>query len=220
MNNKMRTLICLIIGLSLFSCKKSDDALIPNYLDPANLTKITLDNTEIAEGFMVFFENLSMPVSANEQVLKTWRRNSATNELELISEEKTAISSAVVASSMQNWFRVHSDKKDKIEIEIIICPTPEILAETIDYYTKDAFATPFVSSADPNVGERRWTPKNVDESDRSYVVMFCRHNVFIRVFSGLPDGSLKESQDMTKALCEELDNRIKSSATVNISYAN
>lgn len=217
----MKTLFLSIVVAFLVSCHKSDPVPEPepNYFNPMDFAKLSLDSTQIPENFYLYSEYITKPISLNEAIYQTWRRDNKANELRLIEDEKYEITSPYGASSIQNWFRIYnSESKDKIEIDIFICDSVEVLDEITHHYTQDAFASVFIQTSVPLFGEKSWVP-NDEQTNGSFTVMFVRYNVFIRLFVGTHENTT-EPEKITEELAKKLESRIKAGAVVNIEYGN
>lgn len=213
----MKTLFLSIVVIALISCHKSGPAPEPNYFNPMDLAKLSLDSAQMSNGFYLHSEYFTKPISSHEQIYQRWRLNNETSELELVEDEKYEITSPYGASSRQNWYRTYNpESKDKIEIDIVICDTEEVLEETAHYYTQEAFASVFIQTSVPLFGEKSWIP-NDEQTNGSFTVMFVWANVFIKLFVGTHENT-NEPEKITEELAKKLESRIKAGAVVNIEY--
>lgn len=190
----------LVSSFSLFAQSVNSD----------KIENIKIQSFEIPSGFVLRQERLTKPGSSlNEQVNQFWRKGNGKQDLELINEDKHETSFSIGASSYQKWYREYnSGEKDKIEIDIIICPSEKEINNTINYYTKEAFSTSFVVTEIPFVGEKSWMPNDIKQENNYYTVMFLKSNVFIRLFIRFKDKNLNELEQITKKIAKKIEYKI------------
>lgn len=206
----------------MFSCHKSDpDPLyepLEKYFNPIDLPKLSLDSVQMPSGFFMGINRIIMPDSIlSEQVYQEWKRDSKTNKLVLVKTEKYEVSTPISASSDQTWHRSNSlGTKDIIEINEVICVSDEEMTNTINYYTKEAYAAVFIESDVPIAGEKSWVKKDEDILTETFSVMFVKHNVFIRLFVYQKDTDKDRLKQIIEELAKKIEDRIDSFAVNKI----
>lgn len=185
-------------------------SILDQNVKPDKIENLKMQPPDMPNEFVLHQERVAKPgASTDEQVCQFWRRDSKEQDLALIEEAKYKVNSSVGASSFQKWYR--GDKigeKDKIEIDIVICPSDKEMENTITHFTKEAFATQFISTEIPFVGEKSWILKDENPRGDSFSVMFLKFNVFVRVFVRLKDKDEDELQKMTEDLSKKIENKI------------
>lgn len=178
--------------------------------EPYNIENIKVQPSDVPDGFMLRQEYVaSVGASSNEQVSQFWRRDSEEQDLVLIEEKKQNFDHPVGASVIQKWYRGDlKGKRDKIEINILICPSDSEMEKTIRYYTREAYQVPFEYSEIPIAGENSWIPKFTYSGKDNFTVMFNKSNVFVRVYVRLKDTNEDELLRATKSILEVIENRI------------
>jgi hypothetical protein len=208
---KIKLLPVYLLLFSVVSCSKHDQNT-QSFIEvkPDKIESLKIQTPEMPDGFVLYQERLLKPgESSNEQVSQLWRRDSVKQDLVLIEETKKIIDNPQIASSFQIWNPDDKNgKKGKIEINIIICLTDSILENKINYYTKEAFASPFQCTEIPIVGDKSWIPEY--PSQNSYSIMYLKFNVFVRVFVGLNNENADEIKKMTENLALKIENKIAS----------
>ncbi len=117
----------------------------------------------------------------------------------------------VGANSFQKWYHKNEyGSKGMIEINIIICTSDEDLENTITYYTKDAFVAQFKLATVPFIGEKSWSPYDNEIGEDCYTVMFCKSNVFVRLFLGIQDRKNDELAQTAFQISKKIETKIKS----------
>lgn len=214
----MKYILIAFMILNFLSCHKSEPESIQEpvekYFNPIDLPKLSIDSIDMPSGFFMSQERIALPDTVlNENVYQYWRRDSKTNKLVLLEESKSGIDTTFGASSDQIWYRNNSlGGNDKIEINKVICISDEGLLEVINYYTQQAFAGVFVLSGVPFAGEKSWVPLDVSPTDEYFTVMFCKHNLFIRLFVRISGENASESKQITEELAKRIVDGIDSFA--------
>jgi hypothetical protein len=195
-----------IIIYSLFARDEKPGKIIK----PDKIDSLIVQILDMPNGFVLYSDHSVKPgESSNEQVSQLWRRDYVEQDLVLIKETKKIIDNPQITSSFQIWNPDDKNgKKGKIEINIIICLTDSILENKINYYTKEAFASPFQCTEIPIVGDKSWIPEY--PSQNSYSIMYLKFNVFVRVFVGLNNENADEIKKMTENLALKIENKIAS----------
>lgn len=207
-NKEIYITIHLILLLTICCSKLDQDTEPDKNLKPDEIESLKIQTSEIPDGFVLYQERLSKPgESSNEQIYQFWRRDSIEQDLVLIEETKETFDNPTGASSSQIWYR--GDKKgeqDKIEINIVICLSDSMMENTITYFTKEAYASIFICTETPVIGEKTWIPEY--PSQFSYSMMFLKINVFIRLYVRLKHKNPEEIKKMTEYLAKTIESKI------------
>lgn len=206
----MKYYISLLIALTfIFSAAAQDDKQMKK-VQTENIEKIKIQDREIMNNFLLFAENLFKPnEQATAQIRKYWKRDTAGSDLKLIEEETLELGESIGASCTQKWYR--SEKKEKIEVDIILCPPSKIeIDKTIEVFTKKMYSIQFNQTNIPLVGEISWIANNPDTEIVSYVIMFLRANVFVRIYVSLKDKNVDELKATAINLANNIDTKILS----------
>lgn len=201
----MKYLLFIIILVVLTSCKK--EKAEKSFINSDKLEYIKPHESEIPEGFLLFEEYLSKPgQQANIQIRQRWERDTIKNELNMTEEDSVFLDESHLAFCFQIWYR--SNKKEKIEINIIICTSNSEIDKTVEDYTTKLFSQQFEINDVPIVGERSWIPSGLNYS--SYSIMFLRANVFSRIYANLYDQDIEDLKVTVNNIASIIDTRILS----------
>lgn len=214
----MKAILLSILFLALLSCHKSDPEPIQEpaekYFNPIDLPKLSIDSVDMPTGFFMNEERMARPGTlSNEKIYEFWRRDTETNKLVQLEESKSEINPPIGASSFQIWFRNNSlGGKDKIEIDKAICTSEDEMLKTVNLFTANMYSAVFVESDVPFAGEKSWVSKNARPTDNSFAVMFCKHNVFIRLYISMNEKDASELKPITEELAKRIVDNIDSFA--------
>jgi hypothetical protein len=172
-----------------------------------NIENIKIHNEEIGENFVLFRENLFKPnKQTTGQISQRWERNSSESDLRITEEETTNLEEPVGASCKQKWYR--SGKKEKIEIDIIICSSEIEIDKTIEIFTKKMYSINFKQSATPLVGDVSWVAFYPDNESDSYSVMYLMANVFVRIYLNIKDENFDKSNFTINNIASNIESKI------------
>ena len=126
-----------------------------------------------------------------------------------MTEEKTMdIGDPIGASCTQKWYR--SEKKEKIEIDIIICPTENEIDKTIETFTKKMYSIQFKQTKIPLAGDISCVANNFEHESDSNSIMFLMANVFVRIYVNLKEENVDELKVMVNNLTGNIETKILS----------
>ena len=115
----------------------------------------------------MFQENLFQPnKQATGQISQRWKRDTPVNDLKMINEETMDLGKSIGASCTQKWYR--NEKKEKIEVDIIICLSENEIDEVIEIFTKKMYSLQFKQTEIPLAGDISWVANNLDNESDSY----------------------------------------------------
>ena len=197
-----------LILLGAICSAMAGSVVLAEEVEPASIDDLMLQQAEVPQGFVLFQESIGKPgVASGETIYQHWRRRTNEEDLELIEERLDTSEGPVEGWGHQIWYRGEAKgERDKLEVEIVVCPSQARMEWMIAYNTGDRFATPFEISSSPVAGERSWAPKSKDRTE-SFSVMFQRGNVFIRLFVRLYGLSEEQVLQGTRELAIKIDNK-------------
>lgn len=203
----MKTKIMLTSFLLVLT---SIHTIIAQKIGPDKIEDLRIRQNDVPNEFILHQERLTkLGTSTNEQIYQFWRRESLEKDFVLIEEEKRICDNLAGASSFQKWYRDNkTGVKDKIQIDIIICPSDSLVNRTIDFFTIEAFSSQFNITETPIAGERSWIPKFEHPRGDNFTIMFLKYNVFVRLFVILKDKNKKEVEQVTENIARSIENRI------------
>ena len=174
-----------------------------------NIENIKIQDGEIGNNFLLFQENLFKPnMQETGQIRQCWKRESERSDLKMTEEETMDLGESVGASCTQKWYR--SEKKEKIEVDIIICPSENEIDKTVETFTKKMYSLQFMRTDIPFAGDISWGANNLDNISDSYSVMYLKANVFVRIYVNLKDENINGLKATAKNLASNIENKILS----------
>lgn len=179
-------------------------------LEPKKINTIKMQSSDMPNEFNLYQERIAMPGISNiEQIYQFWSRDSKMSDLELVEDTKKKFDNAVGASLFQKWYRGdEKGKKDKIEINYVICISEKEMDDTITHFTKQKFATPHIISEITFAGDKSWVPVDVSAVGDTFSVMFVKSNVFIRLHVNLVDHDKNELKRIAKGIADNIEKNI------------
>ena len=115
---------------------------------------------------------------------------------------------SIGASCTQKWYR--NEKKEKIEVDIIICLSENEIDEVIEIFTKKMYSLQFKQTEIPLAGDISWVANNLDNESDSYSIMFLKANVFVRIYVNLKDENVNELKVTVNNLAGSIETKILS----------
>ena len=194
----------------LFYFANSGYGILAQEVNTDKIDSLKIQQTDMPTGFILFQEKIAKPgASPEEQIIQLWRRESSDQDLLLVEETVEKLDQPGGSSISQIWYRGDkNEKKDKIEIEIVICFSQEEMEKTVTYFTTEAFSDQFELMALPFAGSKSWEPIIKNPNGESFSVMFLRYNVFVRLYVRLRNATEKELEQISKQFADKIDNKI------------
>lgn len=199
--------VSLSIYLTFVYSAIPQNAEFKKEINPINIDNIKIQDIDLIDNFVLFHERVIKPdKSGNNQIMQIWRKDSTNTSLKIVEETKQSIVNPVGSSCLQKWYR--EGKKEKIEINVIICTSESEMEKTINLFTNQMFASQYDSTETPIIGEKSWIPKSTTSQMDSYSLMFKASNVFVRIYINLNNYSLDEIIKISKLLARKVENNI------------
>jgi hypothetical protein len=110
-------------------------------------------------------------------------------------------------SSFQIWYSAIERPKNKIEVDIIICPGDEELDKTVTLFTKKLYSCVFKLDPSIRIGDNCWTADNYGNND-SFVLLFTKYNVFIRVYGYLYPKENNNAKIFIESIAKKIEDHI------------
>jgi hypothetical protein len=174
-----------------------------------NIENIKIQDGEMRNNFLLFQENLFKPnMQATGQIRQCWKRESEGSDLKMTEEETMDLGESVGASCTQKWYR--GEKKEKIEVDIIICPSENEIDKTVETFTRRMYSLHYIRADIPFAGDTSWVANNQDNESDSFSVMFLKANVFVRIYVNLKDEKNNGLEVTAKSLANNILNKILS----------
>jgi hypothetical protein len=203
----LKYIISLSIALIyIFSIAAQDEKQMKK-VQAKNIENIKIQEGEIGGSFLLFQENLFKPnKQATGQISQRWKRDATGSDLKMIEEETMDLGVSSGASCTQKWYR--NKKKEKIEVDIILCPSESEINKTIEVFTKKMYSLQFKQTDIPVAGETTWVANNPDPELDSYSIMFLKANVFVRIYVNLKDQNINELKVIAHNLASTIETKI------------
>ena len=99
--------------------------------------------------------------------------------------------------------------KDKIEIDIFICPSYTKLDELISLFTTKYYSVPFTITDVAVAGEKSRIPLMKQQNANSSVLMFRFKNIFVKVFVSLENKNELIVEDLIEEIGINIEDKIK-----------
>jgi len=184
--------------------------LLAQQLAPTTIENIRLQSTDLPTGFILFEERIEKPGELpGEQIIQQWKFDSSINKLVLVENERNQSKDQINGYLSQLWYRGEKKgQKDKIEIEITICPLKIQIDSTICYYTTQAFSVPYTISESPIIGDRSWMPDTINSGKDSFSLIFQKLNVVVRLYVRIQKADHDNLVNITKSIGDAIENKI------------
>ena len=206
MKNKLYLIIILffIESLQIIAQDLKSNKLIS--LDKIEEINVQIDN--IIERFYLYDEHIFKPDKESGNFSSKHKRiDKRTNELKLLKELNEPFDSTFYAQSSQTWYK--NNMKDKIEIDIFICPSYTKLDELISLFTTKYYSVPFTITDVAVAGEKSWIPLMKQQNANSSVLMFRFKNIFVKVFVSLENKNELIVEDLIEEIGINIEDKIK-----------
>ncbi len=201
--------VSLLIILALISLTEAQVGEELGKLKAEDIEKIKIQIGEIDGSFILFQENIFKPnKQASGQIIQRWTRDTIEDNLKIIEEETMDLGDSTGASCTQKWYR--NNKKEKIEIDIIVCPTESEIEKTVEIFTKKMYSLQFNKTDTPFAGEITWVSNNPNPKLDSYSFMFLRANVFVRIYINLNVENSHELPVIANSLVKNIESKLLS----------
>ncbi len=205
----VKYIISLSIGLSFILTIAAQDGKQREKVQPKNIENIKIHEGEIGDNFLLFQENLFKPnKQSTSQISQCWKRDTSVNDLKMINEETMDLGKSIGASCTQKWYR--NEKKEKIEVDIIICPSDDEIDEAIEFFTKKMYSLQSKQTEIPLVSDISWVANNLDAESDSYSIMFLKANVFVRIYLNFKDENVNDLKVAVNNLAGNIETKILS----------
>lgn len=205
----VKYIISSSIALSFMFSIAAQDEKQGEKVRSENIENIKVQEGQIAGGFLLFQENLFKPnKQATGQIIQYWKRDTSVSDLKMIKEETLDLGKLIGASCTQKWYR--NEKKEKMEVDIIICPSENELNKVIEIFTKKMYNLQFNQTYIPLAGDISWVAKDLDNESDSYSIMFLKANVFVRIYINLKDENVDKLKITVNNLVSNIESKILS----------
>ncbi|MGE5316377.1 MAG: hypothetical protein ACM3ME_00170, partial [Chloroflexota bacterium] len=84
----------------------------------------------------------------------------------------------------------------------------EEIENTINYYTKDAYAIEFTLTPISYAGEMSWIYNTLNVSNNCYTLLFCKNNVFVRLFVKINNIDKNELEKTIIKIAKRIESKI------------
>lgn len=184
-------------------------ALLDAQIKPGSIEALKISASDLPAGFELYREAIVKPENeVNAVKYTTYHINREGQKIETIKEEKIKITQPTGTCFSQIWIGDNiNSKKEKIEIDMIICISKDELEKTIRYYTREAYAVQIDTTVTPLAGDISWVPAGPNE--HTFSCMFLKGNVFVRVYIYMEHAEKSDLLRYSNILVKKIEQRIK-----------
>jgi hypothetical protein len=207
----MKYIVISLIILRFIFPIAAQDIKQTEKIQPERIENIKILNEEIGDNFILYQEDILKPNNqAAGQIHQCLKRDFSIDKMKLVTVETMNFAGQIGSSCMQTWYR--NGKKEKIEVDIILCPNDNEINKVIEIFTKKIYSIQFNQTEIPLVGDISWVADNFEDESDSYSIMYLKANVFVRIYVNMNN----ENKVNVKPFVNKLANKIETKILSNL----